>query len=132
MLGQTIPAHTNARRPHRTKMLKPIPRLRTVLMILINAQPIVISPQPLLRQLLLPRLRLAPLLRALDFATEVLLFCFKLLNARAAIDVVEAELEDAIEVDATFPNILGTALRAREVFAIVQPEILLLCSAVEA
>ena len=101
-------------------------------MVLIHAHPIIVSPQPLLCQPLLPLLELTPLLRALDFAPVVLLLCFELLDARAAVDVVEAKFEDTVIVDAAFADVLGVAARAGEIFAVVQPEFFSLCGAVEA
>jgi hypothetical protein len=102
-----------------------IPRLRTILMILINAHPIIISPRPLLRQPLLPHLGLAPLLRTANYSLVVLALCFELLDACAAVDVVEAEFEDAVVEDAAFKDVCSATARAGEVVAVVQPELLL-------
>lgn len=129
-IRQPIPPSTNIRRPQRPEMLMPIPCLRTILMILINAHPIIISPQPLLAQPLLPHFWFAPLLRTADFELVVLVLCFKLLDAVTAVDVVEAEFEDAVVEDAAFADVCSAAARGGEVVAVVQPELFLSCGGV--
>jgi hypothetical protein len=91
-------------------------------MILINAHPIIIRPQPLLRQPTLPRLRLAPLLSPPHLTPVMLVLGFELLDSCAAVDVVEAEFEDAVVEDAAFADVGAAAARAGEVVAFVQPE----------
>jgi len=90
--------------------------------ILINAHPIIIRPQPLLRQPTLPRLRLTPLLSTPYLTPVMLVLGFELLDSCAAVDVVEAEFEDAVVEDAAFADVGAAAARAGEVVAVVQPE----------
>jgi hypothetical protein len=121
-IRQTKCPNTHPRRRQRPKMLMPIPRLRTILMILINAHPIPIRPLPLPRQPTLPRFRLSSLLSPPHLTPVMLIFSLELLDAGAAVDVVEAEFEDAVVEDAAFADVGPAATGAREVVAVVQPE----------
>jgi hypothetical protein len=99
-------------------------------MILINAHPIIISPQPLLAQPLLPHFWFAPLLGTTDLEFVVLVLCFELLDAVTAVDVVEAEFENAVVEDAAFADVCSAAARGGEEIVVVQPELLLSCGGV--
>lgn len=60
----------------------------------------------------------------------MLVLGFELLDAGAAVDVVEAEFEDAVIVDAAFAGELGRTARASKVLVFMEPELLLFSGAV--